>query len=129
MEQLAVDTNAVIEWLRPEKPDPPPIRGARSIVVPLPVLGELYTGAFSSVRRDTNIELLVKLTRENLLIAPDEATASIYGQLRARLRFDKIGASKINDVWIAALAIQHSLPLLTNDRGFDIFPELRTIHW
>jgi len=33
------------------------------------------------------------------------------------------------DVWIAALCIQHDVPLLTNDRGFDTIPELTVIHW
>jgi predicted nucleic acid-binding protein len=38
-------------------------------------------------------------------------------------------ASKINDLWIAALCIQHNLPLLTNDAGFDHISRLTVIHW
>ena len=38
-------------------------------------------------------------------------------------------ASKMNDFWIAALCIQHGLPLLTNDKGFDNIPGLTVIHW
>jgi predicted nucleic acid-binding protein len=35
----------------------------------------------------------------------------------------------VNDLWIAALCIQHSLPLLTNDRGFNGIENLEVIHW
>ena len=44
-------------------------------------------------------------------------------------RLDNIRASKMNDLWIAALCLQHTLPLLTNDRGFDSIEGLRVIHW
>lgn len=35
----------------------------------------------------------------------------------------------MNDLWIAALCLQHALPLLTNDRGFDTIDGLAVIHW
>jgi predicted nucleic acid-binding protein len=37
--------------------------------------------------------------------------------------------SKLNDLWIAALCLQHDLPLLTNDHGFDHIAGLTVIHW
>lgn len=129
IERLAVDTNAVIGWLRTETSDRPPLRSARQIVVPLPVLGELYTGAFSSQRREENLSAIGAVLAKHAVTLPDEETARIYGELRARLRLQVIGAGKINDMWIAALCIQHELPLLTNDRGFDVIAGLTVIHW
>lgn len=129
IEQLAIDTNAAIEWLAPHVPDPPPLRAASTIVVPLPVLGELYTGAFASSRREDNVEIVDKLLREHQLVKPNEETARFYGRLRASLRLTDIRASKMNDLWIAALCLQHTLPLLTNDRGFDSIAGLSVIHW
>ena len=38
-------------------------------------------------------------------------------------------SSKVNDLWIAALCIQHNLPLLTHDRGFDHIAGLTVVHW
>ena len=35
----------------------------------------------------------------------------------------------MNDMWIAALCIQHDVPLLTSDHGFDIITGLTVIHW
>ncbi|HEX6099021.1 MAG TPA: PIN domain-containing protein [Thermoanaerobaculia bacterium] len=127
IERLAVDSNAVIEWLRAGGTEPFAFRDARWIVLPLPVVGELYAGVFASKKRDAHLLVLEDFLTDHELLSPDGETARVYGRLRAP--FQKIGQSKMNDVWIAALCIQHDLPLLTNDRGFDSFPELRVIHW
>ncbi|MGH8801121.1 MAG: PIN domain-containing protein [Casimicrobiaceae bacterium] len=34
-----------------------------------------------------------------------------------------------NDAWIAALALQHRLPLLSRDQHFDVIPQLRRQSW
>jgi predicted nucleic acid-binding protein len=34
-----------------------------------------------------------------------------------------------HDVWIAALCVQHRLPLLSNDRDMDRVSELEVVHW
>lgn len=128
-ERLAVDANAVIASLRSQPDDRAPLDRDASIVVPLPVLGELYTGAFTSVMREANLRLIAGVLARSTVLRPDEQTALIYGELRARHRLDNIRASKMNDVWIAALCIQHDLPLLTQDRGFDTFADLTVIHW
>lgn len=61
-------------------------------------------------------------------MAPDLHTARIYGRVRGEVRF-AISTSRMNDLWIAALCIQHDLPLLTNDRGFHAVPGLTVLTW
>ena len=58
----------------------------------------------------------------------DEHTAERYAEVRADLRR---GGQPIpgNDVWLAALARQHALPILSRDRHFDFVPGLRRISW
>jgi tRNA(fMet)-specific endonuclease VapC len=90
-------------------------------------LASFALARFSSARHEENISAIGSLLAEQEIVLPDMDTAILYGQLRARL--DNIRHSKLNDLWIAALCIQHDLPLLTNDRGFDTISELRTIHW
>ena len=126
---LAVDTNAVVEWLRSGNTEPRQLREALQIRVLLPVVGELYAGVFASRQRAANLRLLETFLAPNTIIKPDEETARRYGELRARMQLANIRASKMNDLWIAALCLQHSLPLLTNDRGFDSIEDLQTIHW
>jgi hypothetical protein len=48
-ELFAVDTHAVIDWLREDRP-PPPLLDPVDVFLPLPVLGELFAGVFSSHR-------------------------------------------------------------------------------
>jgi predicted nucleic acid-binding protein len=64
------------------------------------------------------------------ILSPDLETARIYGTLRGSTRqATRTTVSRMNDLWIAALCVQHSIPLLTNDRGFDVIPDLTVIHW
>jgi len=34
-----------------------------------------------------------------------------------------------NDAWIAALALQHGLPVLSRDQHFDAVPEVKRVRW
>jgi len=74
-----------------------------------------------------NLAKVEELVQKWTVLNPDAGTARVYGRLR---RSELLaGAARINDLWIAALCIQHNLPLLTSDRGFDAIPELHVIHW
>jgi len=55
----------------------------------------------------------------------DDETAAIYGAIIADLY--KLGKPiPTNDVWIAAIAIQYNLTLLTADRHFDEIGNLKS---
>jgi tRNA(fMet)-specific endonuclease VapC len=82
------------------------------------VLGELYCGAYLSGNPTrTLFEIRNFLSAVNLL-SPEEATAEHYGRIRAQLAK---GGTPIpeNDIWIAALAMEHQLPLAARDVHFD----------
>lgn len=129
VERLCIDTNSVIELLRGSVA-PSVFPFSRRVVLPVPALGELLTGAYSSRRTQENLAALKKLTSAWTLLAPDEETAHVYGRLRAIVRdMPQSTEARMNDLWIAALCIQHSLPLLTKDHGFDVMPGLSVIHW
>lgn len=91
-------------------------------------MGELECGACKSRRRQTNQESISKLLNVVELLLPDRETAAIYGELMAALRA-KGRPIPENDVWIAAVAVQHSLPLLTRDAHFQNVETLQTIGW
>jgi len=130
IERLAIDANAAIDVMRPRRPDPPPLNDAKTIVLPLPVLGELFAGAMASTEPQLNLDRLTKLRTRCELLTADEVTAHVYGEVRAASgNVHPIGMSKLNDLWIAALCLQHDLPLLTNDHGFDSVAGLTVIHW
>lgn len=87
------------------------------------VLGELYAGVYKSQLVQSNLGQLSALLRKGKLLLTDAATAEQYGQLKETLR--KQGTPiPINDVWIAATAIQNNLTLVTRDVDFDVISQL-----
>jgi tRNA(fMet)-specific endonuclease VapC len=58
----------------------------------------------------------------------DEATASEYAVLRDGLKH--LGKPiPANDAWIAALARQHAMPIISRDEHFDLVPKLKRFGW
>lgn len=127
-ERLAVDTNTVIDLLRSGTPAAAAFRSDRTILLPLPVLGELFAGAYASARTADNLAALERVIAQWVVISPDQETAREYGRVRSRLReMADATQARRNDLWIAALCIQHDIPLLTNDRGFDVIHGLTVV--
>jgi predicted nucleic acid-binding protein len=52
----------------------------------------------------------------------------MYGEVKAELA--RLGKPiPDNDLWIAAVARQHDLPLATRDAHFALVPGLKTLAW
>jgi tRNA(fMet)-specific endonuclease VapC len=130
-ERLALDSDAAVDFIRADRPTPPPISRVEQIVLPLTVVGELFHGAESSVRPERNRAVIEALLEQWQPLLPTIETARIYGRIRASVfqRTDNLSVSKRNDLWIAALCIQYEFPLLTKDAGYDAVPGLTVIHW
>ena len=131
MTRFAVDTTAVVDLMRADRENPQLLlRDDADVFLPLPVLGELYVGALSSLRPEYHTADLLRVSQKWTRLLPDEETARKYAELRVRMgNVAPLSASKKNDYWIAALCLQHDLPLLTNDGGFDHITGLAVIHW
>ncbi|MGH7484942.1 MAG: PIN domain-containing protein [Thermoanaerobaculia bacterium] len=130
-ERFVVDTNAVINYLRLDCEYPRQLDEAKEVFLPLTVIGELFFGAARSNRSEQHRTSIARIIRRWPPLMPDLDTARIYGDIRAAASRSEVSlkASKVNDFWIAALCIQHQIPLLTNDGGFDRIDSLTVIHW
>lgn len=128
IDRLAADTNAFVALIRGDQPASP-LRTAREVLLPLPIVGELFAGAHYSMRVAQNLAKVEEIVSTGTVLSPDLATARIYGELRGSAGPGRITVGRMNDLWIAALCLQHSLPLLTNDHGFDAIAGLHVIHW
>ena len=125
---LLLDTNTAIALLKQE---PKPLRrlaSAGKVYVPSIVLGELYYGAYKSAQVAQNVAKTDLVARGNTILYCDAATARIYGAIKAGVRA-KGRPIPDNDLWIAALAIQHQLTLLTRDAHFEQVESLSLERW
>ena len=117
MAKALLDTSAVIGLFAGEPAVVSAVERQQQLFLPIIALGELYYGAFRSVRRANNIARLDEFAETITTLACDAATARVYGEAKATLA-GKGRPIPENDLWIAALALQHRLVVLTRDPHF-----------
>lgn len=104
------------------------IAGAERIAVPVIVLGEYRLGIAQSRHRKEYEEWLREWVAAVTVLDVDRETTYHYAKIGLELK--KIGKPiPSNDLWIAALCGQHSLPLLSRDRHFDVVSGLKRLEW
>jgi predicted nucleic acid-binding protein len=123
---VILDTDALSAWADGHPGAGAALASAARLVVPVVVLGEYYFGVLQSRHRPRYEQWLAENLPVAELAVVGHATARAYGQLRFELkrRGTPIPA---NDAWIAALARQHDLPVLSNDPHFDAVPGIRRL--
>jgi len=98
------------------------------VAIPVIVLGEYRYGIAQSRRRDDYEEWLQGLLNDCMVLDINEPTTHFCAEINLELkRMDK--PIPTNDLWISALCRQHSLPLLSRDRHFDVVPGNKRIEW
>jgi tRNA(fMet)-specific endonuclease VapC len=122
---VALDTNAYSDFMRGDPARVQVVRTARHLYLPFFVLGELRAGFAAGNQASTNARNLQRFLgspRVSILL-PDEQTTHHYAQLYLQLR-QKGAAIPTNDLWIAALVIQHNAILCTSDTHFSNLPQV-----
>lgn len=114
---LALDTNVVIDYFKRSPHVTGVINQAERIYLPLTVIGELYFGAYRSLRPSAKKQEIEDFLLTVEILNPDLQTTTVYGAVKAAL-VNNGSPIPYNDVWIAALAIQHDVPLYTFDKHF-----------
>ncbi|HTZ97272.1 MAG TPA: type II toxin-antitoxin system VapC family toxin [Terriglobales bacterium] len=123
--KLALDTKRYIDLCRGDGSAVETIEYAEEIWLPFIVLGELRAGFAVGSQGSRNEAVL-----RSFLLKPgigvlyaNEQTTHHYGAVYRQLR--KQGTPiPTNDMWIAALVLQHSLVLFARDAHFDALPQL-----
>lgn len=123
-----LDTNIIIALFANEESIVNNLAQATEVFVPSIALGELHYGARKSVRSQKNLERIEEFVANNTIIECDANTARQYGDIKNRLRI-KGRPLPENDVWIAALALQYGLTLVTRDAHFQEVENLQTASW
>ncbi|MBI4649267.1 MAG: type II toxin-antitoxin system VapC family toxin [Bacteroidia bacterium] len=123
-----LDTNIVIALFDDDINVVNNIQNADSVYVPSIVIGELYYGAYNSVKQKENIEKINGFRNDASILNCDADTGNYYGKIKKGLK-DKGNPIPENDIWIAALATQHDLELVSRDKHFEKIDNLKVTKW
>lgn len=125
---LALDTNRYTDLCRGDAQVVEAVEGAEAVWLPFIVIGELRAGfavGREGPRNEAGLRRFLLKPGVRVLYADEQTTyhyATVYRQLR------KQGTPiPTNDMWIAALVLQHSLTLYDRDRHFDALPQLTRV--
>lgn len=125
---IALDSNRYIDFRRNDPESVQIVATAEKIVLPFIVLGELRSGFLGGTRLIVNereLSSFLQSPRVEVAFA-DEATTHLYADLQVRL-YQAGTPIPTNDIWIAAITIQHGLALFTRDKHFDHVPRLARV--
>ncbi len=125
---MILDTNAVSALADGDSAISSFIAHADELVLPVIVLGEYRYGINQSRHRLRYQVWLAELISVSRILDLDRFTTDSYAVIRSELKTQG-QPIPANDLWIAALARQHRLPLLSRDHHFDAVPGLKRLSW
>jgi predicted nucleic acid-binding protein len=125
---VILDTNALSAFVDGDRAVGEVLRHQARACIPVIVLGEFRYGIARSKHRAAYERWLAsELSYFEVLPVTEETTVS-YAGLRVALRQNGTPIPA-NDTWIAALALQHVLPVLSRDAHFDAVPRVNRQSW
>ncbi len=123
--RLALDTNSYCDLVTGDAVVAEVTETALAVYLPFVVVAELRAGFATGRREAENEKILRRFLHKDdvhVLFADDQTThhyAALYRQLRRQ------GTPiPTNDLWIAALVLQHDLVLSTRDEHFARLPQI-----
>jgi tRNA(fMet)-specific endonuclease VapC len=126
--RLALDTNRYVDLCKGVEPTVALVGAADAILVPFVVVAELRAGFAFGRRLADNERVLRRFLQKDgvhVLFADDQTTfhyAAVYRDLRRQ------GTPiPTNDMWVAALVLQHNLVLHARDRHFDAIAQIARV--
>jgi tRNA(fMet)-specific endonuclease VapC len=125
---MILDTNAVSALLGGDHELGRVLSKAQRHHLPLPVIAEYQFGLLAARRQKRLEALFRRLEAESIVLCPDRETAGWYAAIRQQLK-RKGRPIPENDLWIAALARQDSLEIVSRDPHFDAVDGVRRIGW
>jgi len=119
MKNILIDTTIYSAFKRNDRETIEILKSVEFIGISTTVLGEIYSGFKLGNKEKLNryeLELFLDTPRVHFLNL-DETTAEIYAAIFKQLK-TKGKPIPTNDIWIAAIAMQYGLALLTLDKHF-----------
>ena len=125
---MILDTNALSAFVDGDAGVGAILRGESRAAIPVIVLGEFRYGIATSRYRAAYETWLARHLPGFEILSVTGDTAVVYAAVRVAL--EQAGQPiPANDAWIAALALEHRLPVLSRDQHFDAVRGLRRKDW
>ena len=125
---MILDTNAVSALAEQDPAILRRIDGARELAISFISIAEFRFGLLGSRLPEPGIELLRQLAAIVPVFFPIPETLGHYAWIADHLKC-KGRPIPQNDIWTAALARQHALPVLSRDRHFDFVDGIKRLDW
>src|SRR4051812_18348358 len=122
--EAILDTSFVVHVLNGNPRARSRISELSQTYLPCIAAGELFFGAIKSRRVEDNIQKVEHFVSACVIVPVDLTPAPLYGRLKHE-GFTKGRPIPENDLWIAALAIQYEMVLVTSDRHFETVDGLK----
>ncbi len=123
-----LDTNIIVALFKDDDNVRNQIAASPEVFVPAIAIGELYFGAQHSAHVEKNMEQVREFAANSSVLPCDLATAERYGQIKNELKA-KGHPLPENDIWIAAIAQQRFLTVVTRDQHFRKIDGLLLEEW
>ena len=125
---VLLDTNIIIGILAKDEAILSRLTETEAVFLLSIALGELYFGAFKSAHPNDNAERIDRLADSTAILYCDGTTALHYGRIKTTLRARGRPIPE-NDIWIAAIAQQHGLTVVSRDLHFREIENLSVEEW
>ncbi len=123
-----LDTNIIIAFFKSDENVQNHLAQSTEVFVPVIALGELFYGALHSSQVDKHLQQVQDFASDASVLLCDCSTAEEYGQIKNELK-TKGNPLPENDIWIAAIARQHNLTVVTRDQHFKLIDALPIEEW
>ncbi len=126
--KVALDSNRYTDLCQGDLAVAQLLEEAAEVFLPFAVLTELRAGFAAGSRGRENEEVLQRFLRKPGIevLYPGDTTTRTYARLYRQLRRQGTPIP-INDLWIAALVVEHNLVLCSRDRHFDHLPQIEIV--
>jgi tRNA(fMet)-specific endonuclease VapC len=125
---VILDTNALSAFVDGDAAVGEVLRQQVRACIPVIVLGEFRYGIAQSRHRSAYEQWLQSQLGYFEVLPLTDETATSYAALRVTLR-QRGTPIPANDAWIAALALQHRMPILSRDQHFDAVRQIKRQNW
>lgn len=125
---MILDTNALSAFVGEDSALLRVLASAPQLALPVIVVGEFRFGIAQSKHRREYEQWVDRNLHRFVILNIEEQTTHHYASIRVELK-GRGTPVPANDVWIAALTLQHDLEIVSRDAHFDAIPNVRRVAW